>query len=278
MVILPIINGGKVKHAHVSLKDASKIKNGVILEGIDESDVVINQQLYTRSSYAKDKEDSSVVNFVRNSSLIVQNDYLITTREETGSDRYDVYEVKQPPKFIHQSLDNLYASIITDMRKEIPDSPKGRYLSFEKIGLDEVFTDEKLALLQRIVKMEPNSGRWPVLFEQAGVADIPRALDFLNHFDCTIVSGTSIPEENIQSVVSAMEPLNTQDYRDLKKYYQMAQTNADIYSRIAGAYHTIYQQPYHFIHSAKQKERALQKVKVPGEVVNHDGKDFAKAA
>lgn len=285
MLVLPIVNRGRIMHVKISLKDAEKIHNSVILEGTKESDVIVNQQPFSESSYLHDKEDSSVVNFIRNTSLISHNDFLVTTREESESNRYDVYQVKQPPKFINAALDNLYASAITDMRKEIPNVKKGRYLSFEKLGLGTHLTDEKLSRLQQIVRTERNSSRWPQLFEQAGIADIPRTLEFLNHFDCTIISDTTLPEETIQTSIAAMEPLNTQEYRNLKKYYQMAQSNQDIYSRLSVAYHSIYNQPYRLIMSEKQKNRAnmenyqvaKQKIKVPNEVIN-EVHDYAKAA
>lgn len=285
MLVLPIVNRGRVMHVKVSLKDAEKIHNSVILEGTKESDVIVNRQLFSESSYLHDKEDSSVVNFIRNTSLISHNDFLVTTREESESNRYDVYKVKQPPQFINLALDNLYASAITDMRKEIPNLKKGRYLSFEKLGLGRCLTDEKLSCLQQIIRTERNSSRWPQLFEQAGIADIPRTLEFLNHFDCTIISDTTLPEDTIQASITAMEPLNTQEYRNLKKYYQMAQSNQDIYARLSVAYHSIYNQPYRLIMSEKQKSRAdvngseieksKQKVKVPNEVEVYD---YATAA
>lgn len=64
MLVLPIVNRGRVMHVKVSLKDAEKIHNSVILEGTKESDVIVNQQPFSESSYLYDKEDSSVVNFI----------------------------------------------------------------------------------------------------------------------------------------------------------------------------------------------------------------------
>ena len=119
--------------AEVTLKDAQKIHSGVVFEGMQESDVIVNQQPYSESSYLHDKEDSSVVSFIRNSSLISQNDFMVSTREGRES-KYDVYQVKQPPKFVNKALDNLYASVITDMRKELPGTKKGRYISLDKLN------------------------------------------------------------------------------------------------------------------------------------------------
>ena len=164
MLVLPIVNRNRVMNVQVSLKDAEKLHNSVVLENTKESDVIVNQHNFLDSSYEQDKEDNSVVNFIRNTSLISQNDFLVTTREEAESNRYDVYQVKQPPKFINPALDNLYANVITDMRKEIPNVRRGRYLSFEKIGLGQYLTQEKIARLQQIIKTEQDRNRWPVLF------------------------------------------------------------------------------------------------------------------
>ena len=66
MLVLPIVNHGRIMHVKISLKDAEKIYNSVILEGTKESDVIVNQQLFSESSYLDDKENNSVVKFIRN--------------------------------------------------------------------------------------------------------------------------------------------------------------------------------------------------------------------
>lgn len=270
MLVLPIVNRDRIMHVRVGLKGVKKFDGSVILEGTKESDVIVNQQSFSESSYLHDKEDSSVVNFIRNTSLINHNDFLVTTREESASKRYDVYQVKQPPKFINPALDNLYASVITDMRKEIPNVKRGRYLSLEKLGLGDHLSEEKISMLRNIVQTEDRN-RWPQLFEQAGIADIPQTLEFLNYFDWTVISSTTISEQTIQSFLTAMEPLNTQEYRNFKKYYQMAQSNQKIYSRLSIAYHSIYNQPYSLIRSGNQDKPdkvtniGHQKVKSPNE-------------
>lgn len=285
MIILPIINKGRIMFAEVTLKDAQKIHSGVVFEGMQESDVIVNQQPYSESSYLHDKEDSSVVSFIRNSSLISQKDFMVTTREERESSKYDVYQVKQPPKFVNKALDNLYASVITDMRKELPGTKKGRYISLDKLGLDDELSDEKIQTLKNVVRSERNSGLWPRLFAQAGIDDIPKTLEFLEHFDCTIIPDSTIAEDELQSVLSSLEPLNSQDYHNLGKTYRMAKENQSVYSKLAVVYHEIYQQPYRLIQSPKQRSRELgdkgyQKVKAPGEVINfgNEGHEFRRAA
>ena len=274
MLVLPIVNHGRIMHVKISLKDAEKIYNSVILEGTKESDVIVNQQLFSESSYLDDKENNSVVKFIRNTSLVSRNDFLVTTREEAESNRYDVYRVKQPPKFINLALDNLYASVITDMRKEIPNNNvKPHYVSFEKLGFNEALTDEKIARLQQIVQEEKDRSRWPRLFEQAGIADIPYMLEFLNHFDCTVISNTTLPEATLQSILALLEPTQISVYKEASKYYKIAKSNEKIYDKLKVAYHSIYQGPYRLIMSEKKKkqevsslEKGWQKVKLPNEV------------
>ena len=173
------------------------------------------------------------------------------------------------------------------MRKEIPNVRRGRYLSFEKIGLGQYLTQEKIARLQQIIKTEQDRNRWPVLFEQAGIADLYQTLEFLNHFNCTVISDTTLPEATLQSTLQALEPLNTQDYRNLKKYYHIAQTNQEIYSRLSLVHHLLYNSPYQLIRTDKKREnivsaqntlidfeQAKQKIKIPNEV---EVKDYGKA-
>lgn len=284
MLVLPIVNHGRIMHVKISLKDAVKIYNSVILEGTKESDVIVNQQPFSESSYLDDKENNSVVNFIRNTSLISHNDFLVTTREEAESKRYDVYQVKQPPRFINTALDKLYASVITDMRKEIPNSNvKPRYVSFEKLGFNEALSDEKIARLQQIVQEEKDRSRWPRLFEQAGIADIPYMLEFLNHFDCTVISNTTLPEATLQSILALLEPTQISVYKEASKYYKIAKSNEEVYDKLKVAYHSIYQGPYRLIMSEKQKkqemsslEKGWQKVKVPNEV--GEVHDYVKAS
>ena len=82
MLVLPIVNRNRVMNVQVSLKDAEKLHNSVVLENTKESDVIVNQHNFLDSSYEQDKEDNSVVNFIRNTSLISQNDFLVTTRKQ----------------------------------------------------------------------------------------------------------------------------------------------------------------------------------------------------
>ena len=77
------------------------------------------------------------------------------------------------------------------------------------------------------------------------------------------------------------------NYRNLKKYYHIAQTNQEIYSRLSLVHHLLYNSPYQLIRTDKKREntvstqntlidfeQAKQKIKIPNEV---EVKDYGKA-
>ena len=150
------------------------------------------------------------------------------------------------------------------MRKEIPGIPRGRYLSFDTVGLGEVLTDEKISKLERIVNDVKDSSQWPGLFEKAGVADLPRILEFINNFDCMVVSDTTIKEETLEDMIASLAPLQTRETRNLMSYYNMALSNRDIYSKLSNINKIIYDKPLTLIQSKRQKQKQL--VKSVGEV------------
>ncbi len=246
MLILPIVNKRRVMNVEIKLKDASKIRQGVSYEDALESDIIVNREKFSESSFKDTKNDQAPMDFIRSRSMLFPRKYLITTKEENDSSLYDVYEVAPPPKKVNDSLDGLYGKAITDLRKEIPGSnQRGRYVSFEQLGIGNHLTDEKIARLQRIVK-EENEDNWPRLFEEAGIADLNDSIEFINHFECTVLSDTSIP---------------ARDYKNLNRYYEMAKSNADIYMKLSYIHKIIYDKPMSLIQSKNQKAKKLVKKK-----------------
>lgn len=253
MLILPIVNKNRVLNVKIELKAAKKIYSGVNLDDMLESDVVINGNKFSDSTFFNSTSENAELDFIRSSSLLYKRNYRVTTREESDSTQYDVYEVDLPPKKINDGLDNLYGSVITDMRKEIPGVPRGRYVSFEKLGVGRHLTDERIARLQRIVSEVHDTSEWPKLFEEAGIADLVQTLDFVNLFDCTVIGSSSIPEDTLGTIIEAFDKLKTKDSRNLKKYYQTALDNHDIYAKISYINKLVYDRPLNLIQSEGQK-------------------------
>ena len=256
MLILPIVNNKRVMNVAIRLKGATKVREGVFFDDARAGDIIVNREKFSDSSFYDSKDANAPIDFIRSKSILYPRNFLVTTRQEVDSEYYDVYQVPQPPKKVSTCLDELYSKAILDMKSEIPgNEPKGRYVSFHDLGLDEDLSNDKIAKLQRIISGERNSSNWGTQFEKAGITDLPETVDFLNHFEYTILTDTTIPEKSFQDTLKALSSINTRDYRNLKKYYRMARTNADIYTRISYISQVIYNRPIELKRSdSKQKQ------------------------
>ncbi len=266
MLILPIVNNKRVMNVEIRLKGASKVREGVFYDDAKEQEIIVNREKFSESSYHASRDRNAPIDFIRSRSILYPRNFLVTTRHEVDSEYYDVYQVPQPPKKVNDGLDELYSKSIKDMQFEIPGKKqRGRYVSFKDLGIDEALTNDKIAALQRIIKEERNSTSWSQKFKEAGISDLPETADFLNHFECTILSDTTIPEESLQDSLKALSSINTRDYRNLKKYYRMAQENADIYTKISYISKIVYDKPLSLRHSSTSKQRQYVKRKEDGE-------------
>lgn len=262
MLILPIVNKRRVMNVQIRLRGANKVRRGVCYDDARESEIIVNREKFSESSFTESRNESAPTDFIRSKSILFPRNFLVTTKQQNTSSLYDVYEVSQPPKRVNEGLDKLYGKAITDLRKEIPGvKGRGRYVSLEKLGIGAPLTDDKIAKLQKIVKEERDSSTWPRLFEEAGIADLPDTIDFINNFECTVLSDSSIPEASLQDTLNALKPLNSRDYRNLKNYYSMAKGNADIYTKISYINKIIYDKPLALIQSSSQEPKQLIKKK-----------------
>ena len=254
MLILPIVNRNRILNVEVKLKTADKIRTGVRFSDACESDVIVNGQRFSDSSYRNEKSDKAALEFIRTSSIRYKRNYLITTREVDSTALYDVYEVEQPPRKVNDALDNLYVSAITDMRKEIPGNKRGRYLSLDKLGIGDILTDEKIETLGVVVRNTGNPEELNSMLSKTGVSDLVDTIDFLKLFDCTVVEDTTIAEEALQGMVDSLKKLNTRETRNLASYYNMALKNRDIYSKLSNINKMVYGKPLTLIQSKRQKQ------------------------
>ena len=261
MLILPITNKEpstnteRILYVGVRLRNAKKIEPSVFYKYENESDIIVNREKFSNSIYKDIREENAPTDFIRSKSILYPRNFLVTTKINTDSKSYDVYEVEQPPRKVNECLDRLYGKAITDLRKEIPGvKNRGRYVSLEKLGMDKYLTTEKIDKLQEIVSEEKDQSKWPELFEKAGIADVSSTIDFINNFEWTVVSDTTIPEKSMQDVLKSLSIINTKDFRQLNKYYVMAKRNADIYRKISRINKIMYDEKLTLIQSERQKQ------------------------
>lgn len=257
-------------NVQIKLKNAEKIRRGVSYDDARESDIIVNREKFSESTFWNSKSESAPTEFIRSKSILYPRNFLVTTKEQNDSSLYDVYEVGKPPMKVNDSLDRLYGKAITDLQQEIPGTQKrGRYVSFEKLGIGNHLSDEKIAKLQRIIKEERDSSLWPKLFQEEGIMDLQDTVSFINNFECIVLSDHSIPENSIQDTLKALAVINSRDYRNLKNYYEMAKNNTNIYTKISYISKIIYDKPLKLVSSESEKQKKLIKKK--------DDMDYAKA-
>lgn len=261
MLVLPIINKNRVMNVEVKIKNASKVRTGVCYDDADESEIIVSQANFSESSFYPSRDVSAPVDFIRSRSILYPRDFIITTKHRVNSELYDVYLVKQPPKKVNDSLDRLYGKALLDLKNEIPEVvSRGRYLSLEELGIGDELTDDKIAKLQHIVKEERDTSKWPELFQKEGIADLEETLQFLRNFDCTLISDISLPVDQIQGIIDLMGVVHTRDYRNIKRYYDIAHSNTKIYTRLAYIHKVMYQKPFAWIRLANDSKMLIKKM------------------
>ncbi len=258
MLILPIINRNRILNVSISYKEATKIRVDVELEDTLPSDIIVSGKSFNSSAFYDSKDKTNIVEFIRNNSILYRRSVLVTTKSRRDSCNYDVYDVGVAPRKISMATDMLYIRAILDLEKELPGVVRGKYISFEELGFGEVFSDDKISRLKRIVTSNPTS-RWEMLFKENNLMDMIETLAFLKNFDCIVVSEASVPEETMQQVLASFEKICSRDTKSLNKYYSMAEENRDLYAKMTYVNKLVYGRPLDLIQSKSQKNRQLIK-------------------
>ena len=260
MLIFPIVNDRRIINVQIRLRHARKIREGVCYDDAKGSDIIVNREKFSESSYKASRNDTAAVDFIRSKSILYPRNFLVTTKENTNSNLYDVYEVAQPPVKVSDNLDKLYDKAIVDMQKEIPNSiGRGRYVSFGDLGLDKDLSDDKIVKLQQIIKTQRDERTWPKLFSEAGISELRDTVDFINNFECVVLSDTTIPEDSLKDTIKALGVINSRDYRNLKKYYETAKSNTDIYTKISYISKLVYDKPIKLVQKRSVQQKQLIK-------------------
>lgn len=261
MIICPIVSDRKISNVQVSLSNVEVVRRHVCYDDAGAGDIIVNREKFSESSFSDLKQsDSSVIDFIRSKSILYPRDFLVTTSEERDSNYYNVYKVSQPPRKVNDSLDRLYNKAILDLRKEIPMvKNRGRYISFDKLGISDSLTTEKIAKLKKIVQMERDKTKWPELFKQEGISDLKDTIDFINNFNFVVLSETTIPEESLQDSIKALSNINTRDFKNLNNYYKIAKTNRDAFATLSYISKLIYGRPLRLVQDKDVAQKQLIK-------------------
>ena len=256
MLIIPIINNNKIKQVKIEFLKSYKTHERVNYKNIDTSDVILGSNSFKKSSYnTKNQSTSDIVDFIRTSSIHTPTNFLVSTKFYNNEHTYDLYQLELPPKKITIGLDNLYSSIILDLKNCMPDVVKGKYIDLEKIGITKHITDEKLELLQFIASnLKYNDGsNYQKILKENDLDDLIETLKFIELFYCEIIPNTSIDLDTYKKVLEQMNKVNTKEAKDLTNFYNIAKNNEKAYYRLSKLYNIVYNETLHWIHSSKDK-------------------------
>ena len=263
MLVMPIVNKGRVMNVEVSLKDISKVRSNVYYDHASSSDIFLNRAKFSTSSFANYEEGQKAkasMDFIRARSLLNSGKLLVTTKNRRASKFYDVYSIPLVPKKVNDSLDELYGRALLDLENEIPEADKrGKYLSLKELKLDQCLTDDKILSFQRMIENEKDSSNWSNRCKAENILNLEEILKFLNNFEWVLLTEHTIPEESLKDTLKSLEAIHTRDYRNLKKYYEIAESNALIYMRLSYVYKIIHNKPFALIQTKKEEKKFIKK-------------------
>lgn len=253
---MPIVNTNRILQVEIGFKNNSKFHKEINYENIKPSDITVGYTSFQNSIFnTKNQSPNDIVEFIRNANIHSSTEVLISTKQANDEPTYDIYKLDIPPKKITTGLDNLYGSILLDLKNEIPKVTKGKYIDLEKINVTKHITDEKLELLQLIASNAKYgiSSNYRKIIEDNNLIDLIETLEFLNLFYCEIIPKSSIDIETYEKVLKSMKAINSKEYKDLNNFYTMAKNNEKAYYRLSKLYNIVYNEPLHWIHNSKEK-------------------------
>ena len=219
MLRLPITNRSRNGHERICVvkvtrKNATKIKQGVILKGYNPSDIISNGVSFNTSVYNTPGGDpNKTVNFLRNFNYRSdKRDFLITTKEYADSTLYDLYKVDMPGSKISSGADNLFGSV--------------------KLGIDKGITEDKISKLEYIMKTEKDPQKRLELMQFHGVSDLKNIIDYLKEFRFQIVSGATMSVEEYKSILNSFKIIRTKETKALANFYMIAEENKEVYDKL----------------------------------------------
>ena len=260
MLILPVINKGKIFNAELKLVHCTKLENNTanLFDNAQESDIIINGKSLKASNW--DKKD--IMGFVKGNSINQPRDFYINTKNEQFNEkRYDVignrlsekdtfesYKIANPYKLTSFNFDKLYNVMLLDIINRVPNKDSnGRYVSLKDLGFDEVVNDQSIEQLENITNSVRDTSKWDPLFREYKIEDLVKYIDFFNLFEATVVPNSTISSEEVEDLVDKLKPIRTRDFKDLNKYYKIAKENTEIYKNLNKASNLLYGKPFRFV-------------------------------
>ena len=245
MLILPLETNGVILGLELSFKDEKHKKEVLQADKINTpaNNISIGKTSFKRlENYTKfDKNPLAITRFIRNALYNSNiNTVQITTNNYTNSEFYDVYQVPVPFSISTEEIDILYGSMVNAIRLTQPEKRQGEILSFKKIGLTNLFTEEvvqdMIILKENVTDLE----QYHQLLQQNGYEDQLIALDFLDQLNFTIKNETVMTTRSLEATIRSFSLLHNNVNKKLQNYNQVAKENRNCYDLLSTAHNLVY--------------------------------------
>ncbi|MBR3161302.1 MAG: hypothetical protein IKF19_01055 [Bacilli bacterium] len=260
MLIFPVVcdDGREIRHFKISFVGITEEKSKVY--DFPSSEVIARSVRFSNSSFNNgDRNDieNKIVDFVRffsshirhnninDESVDQENSFFVVTAANPETKFCKEYRLDLPPARLNHELDTLYGKLINDLRKEIPGSPaRGRYVSFKDLGLDKYFSITNIAKIKKIIDISTDKSDCFQLFEKEGVSETVKLAKALADLEYRLFDDNTLPVDSFEKTLKALSVINTRDYRNLKRYYDIAKTNTEVLRRIVCVFELVYNRKF----------------------------------
>lgn len=252
MIVLPIVNRNRIFNVKVEMKNAKKVAKNINDDNVCESDIVVNNRSYLQSNYAsRQTTPESVMKFLRDASKIGRGNVLVSTKSSVSDNKYDIYEVVNILDKITDGCDNLMGMLLLDLKNECLSS-KSRYLNLKNLGVFDHITAERI---EKIQYASENMGYINIskYIKENDLECLFKTLELFKYLDFTIIPSSVISLDEFNNFMNFLKPAKSKDYYNLKKYYDIALSNKNEYSKLSYLNKLVNNKSLNLIHNSKDK-------------------------
>ena len=248
MLVVPIINNGKIMNYEIKLRNQEIVNKDEIgpnspFARINSGEVYYKGRCYSKWFEDKSFSKASVVDNIKNFSVQTNsenNNIFVSTKTYKNSPSFDIYKVGLPNLDTYYGIKELYGRMIDDIRRSVPDNSKSRIISFKTLGIDRNIDYDKINLIKRINDEFTNASEETMdrIYTNNGVyntVNLVRVITDVFGFKAVDTAHEDLGE--YMAILNAENELNTDLGKKMQKKYDIAVDNTEVFNKIAKVAH-----------------------------------------
>lgn len=249
MIVLPLKIEDNMVSLKLSFKELQCRKNVLQADKftLSASNISLGKVNLKSHAYSEkyDIQMDKVAHFLRRNVAFKKNEntMFITTKNYHQEDFYDVYKL---PLYVYDQnhfIDTLYGLLINDLRLMVPNTEKGKEISFKALGFDDYFNSDVLETINIIKSASADGETFFANLQQHGFSNQLQILDFLDKIQFDVVEESVLPKKEFDEVTSAFYAIHGPESKVLQKYEQKASENEKSFKMLSSLYHNVYGKP-----------------------------------